>query len=570
MIKRLSIPLLIMMHVNCYSQIFFEDRAVDLGLDITCGSTFLGNGVSFVDFDGDGLDDLTFATEVDQPVRFFKNQGGSFVEHFFNYTDPNRATKQINWVDIDNDGDKDLFVTSHTEGNKLYENQGNNNLLDITSDSNLPITNLGTYGASWGDYNNDGYLDVFISNRENNTIPNYLFKNLGNKTFLDVSGEAGISDLNQVSFCSAFIDFNNDGWQDIYVSNDRFENKNVMYKNNGDGTFSDVSESSKTDIIADAMSVTVGDYNKDGWFDIYVTNSPVGNYLLVNQGNETFINQGNESGTAFYSWGWGAVFLDADNDDDIDLYVSGDRDGSNPYLPSAAFYENNNDLTFSESVDNGFENDTSASFSNAIGDFDNDGRTDIVVTNVDDPVFAWKNLSVTSNNWLKLKLIGTTSNRDAVGTRIEISENGNQQFHYVNCGEGYLSQNSFSEYIGVGGTTVIDYIKVNWLSGIEEYFYDVGVNQTFEIIEGTGTLSTETSENLILKLSPNPVENELNIENNSLFTRYKIFNNLGQLIVNHSADFPIARIDVSTLPSGLYFLRFTGDEKEFSFKFIKI
>ena len=158
------------------------------------------------------------------------------------------------------------------------------NFTDITVSSGITTETMKSWGGAWGDYNNDGYLDLFLSNRDivNRDYPNLLYKNNGDNTFTDVSNLVGISNVNHISFCASFFDFNNDGWQDIYIINDRYNTSNIMYKNNGNGTFTDVSAASGTNISIDAMSSAIGDYNNDGWLDIYVTNTTLGNYFLKN------------------------------------------------------------------------------------------------------------------------------------------------------------------------------------------------------------------------------------------------------------------------------------------------
>ncbi|GAA3565284.1 hypothetical protein GCM10022395_14600 [Snuella lapsa] len=484
----LLLAILVINVVN--GQINFIDRAESSGLGISCGTTYLGNGVSFYDYNKDGYDDLTFATEDGQNIRFFKNTGSNgFIEEHLNISELNYQTKQVNWVDIDNDGDKDLYVTSDTNGNRLFVNDGNLNFIDITNFSGLPEQNIFTYGASWGDYNNDGYLDVFICSFDSNkAIPNFLYKNNGDNTFTNVSESAGISSLGHLSFCAAFLDYNNDGWQDIYISNDRIFNPNILYKNNGDGTFTDKSQESKSDIRIDAMSVTIDDFDNDGWFDIYVTNSPDdGNVFLRNNGNGTFTDIAPSTGTKVFGVCWGAVFLDAENDKDLDLYVSSSLNGTSVYN-SSVFFENLGDNKFQSDINVGFFNDNKPSHSNAIGDVNNDGLYDIIVSNTDDEfINLWMNESVTNNNWLRIELEGTVSNRDGIGSVIEISANGTKQYRYTLCGEGYLSQNSSSEIFGVGSDTLVDYVKVKWLSGIEDYYYNVDVNQSLTLKEGTGS-----------------------------------------------------------------------------------
>lgn len=553
------------------SQIYFQDNSASIGLNFSTGTTYLGNGVSFCDFDNDGWDDVTLATGTNVPVLFFKNINGTFVQQSFILNDPQYETKQVNWVDYDNDGDKDLFVTSNSNRNILYNNDGNFAFTDVTFEAGFPLTSLKSYGASWGDYNNDGYLDVFISNRDENFIqPNYLYKNNGDGTFSDVSAQAGIHNTSKLSFCAAFFDFNNDGWQDIYVSNDKVVNKNVLYKNKGDGTFIDVSQSSGTNIGIDAMTVTIDDFNSDGFFDIYVTNDPAGNVFLKNNGNGTFTNIAASSGTLFNSIGWGAVFLDADNDNDLDLYVSGSLDGSNPNYRSAAFYQNMGNEMFVIPTTAGFVNDNRSSYSNAIGDYNNDGYPEIVVNNTNNQHLSfWENQTSSTNNWLKIKLQGTTSNRDGIGSVIEISINGNKQYRYTLCGEGYLSQNTNSELFGLGAHTTVDYVKVTWLSGAVDVIYNVSNNQSLTIVEGDYPLSinSEVFENFTFY--PNPVKNKLYFNSSQVVTKVTIINMLGQEISSVDFNYSDNSISLSSLMAGIYFAKVEINGIIKSFRFIK-
>ncbi len=548
------------------AQIAFDNEAETLGVEIICGNTLFGNGVSFFDYDNDGWDDLTVATADDDPVRFYKNINGNFVEQTLNIANNNWRNKQVNWVDIDNDGDNDLFVTSDTSINRLYENLGNMILQDITSTSGLLNEVLVTYGASWGDYNNDGFLDVFLSNRDT-TIPNILYKNNGNNTFSLVNSESGLITTGTLSFCSAFIDYNKDGFQDIYVANDKVEYPNIMYKNNGDGTFTEVGFETGTDITIDAMSVTIGDYNSDSWLDIYVTNDVVGNVLLKNNGNGTFSDETLSSNTAMNSVAWGSVFLDAENDGDLDIYVSAEHDGTvSGYLSSALFTNNNDEYILENEA---IPDDYAISYSNAIGDIDNDGYPEILVNNINhDNIFLWKNNSNNTNNWLKVKLEGTISNRNGVGSMIEISVNGEKQYRYTLIGEGYLSQNSASEIFGIGDATVIDYVKVNWLSGTEDIFYNVSPNQNLKIVEGS-SLSIEESNTSEIKLFPIPTTEILNIESSLPIEEVMVYNLLGEVNISAYMNKNEISLDVTSLEPGIYFLRLSLNSSQEIIKFIK-
>ncbi|MTE25346.1 FG-GAP-like repeat-containing protein [Winogradskyella ouciana] len=540
---------------NLFAQISFNNFATEVGINVVCGNTYLGNGISFYDYDNDGWDDITIASADGDPIRFLKNINGSFVEQTLNIDQNNWQNRQVNWVDIDNDGDNDLFVTSDDTHVRLYENIGNMIMNDITNTSGMLIETFYVYGASWGDYNNDGFLDVFLSIRDYDT-PNILYKNNGDNTFTLANAEAGLLSEGMLSFCSAFLDYNNDGYQDIYVSNDKPNTHNLLYKNNGDGTFTEVSQISGSDVYIDAMSVTVDDINSDGWLDIYITNDDSDSVLLLNNGDETFTDIAVSAQVTFNSLGWGAVFIDADNDKDLDLYVSGETNGTVPGYLSSAFYINNNDGTYSIS-NSSVPNDYASSFSNAIGDTDNDGYPEIVVNNINhDNIFLWKNNTEPNNNWLKVKLEGTQSNRNGIGSFIEISINGEKQYRYTLCGEGYLSQNSATESFGLGTAEVVDYVKVKWLSGIEDVIYNVSSNQLLNITEGSNTLSMgefETQNSLLYY--PNPVENTLTLTAQNAIENIVLYNMLGQEVHRTTPNNVESILDMSTLQEGTYYIR---------------
>lgn len=543
---------------NGAAQISFDESSTALNIDVSFGAGFsFAGGLSFFDFNNDGWDDLTFASRDGNPIYFYQNNNGSFNTVDLNLVDNLNDTRQINWVDIDNDGDNDLFVVSNNASNRLYENDGNMVLSDITSSSGISIALVDSWGASWGDYNNDGYLDLFLSSRDiaNGIQPNFLYRNNGDNTFTDVSTFAGISDNNHNSFCSAFFDFNNDGWQDIYIANDRITTSNILYRNNGDETFTDVSVSSGTNIVMDAMSTTIDDYNNDGYLDIYITNTASGNYFLMNNGDETFTNIAGSTGTVFNSIAWGAVFLDADNDTKLDLYVSGQRDGTTGQLPSA-FYENQGNGGFIIPTGAGFDNDTAASFSNAIGDINNDGLPDISVLNIgSDNHFLWMNTNREGNKWLKVTLEGTTSNRMGIGSWIEISLSGNKQYRYTLNGEGYTSQNSGSEFFGLGNSTTVDYVKVTWLSGVEDVLYNVSANQKLDIVEGsTLSINTSTLENNVI-IFPNPSNGNIQIDTKLDSYQIDLFNILGARVFSQNNLTHNTNLDLSYLKSGVYVLK---------------
>ena len=552
-----------------FGQLSFQDNAIALGVGVSYGVSTFGGGVSFCDFNNDGWDDLTFSTTDGEEVYFFMNDGdGTFTQVDLGINDTYR-TKQVIWIDYDSDGDKDFFAVSISGLNKFYRNDGNLTFTDITATCGLFTDNLFTNGASFGDIDSDGDLDVFISNRDDVTLNqySYLYRN-DNGTFVEITSSAGINLGNQLSFCSAFFDYDNDGDQDIYVANDKVININRLYQNDGTGFFTDVSISSGAGIAIDAMSTTIGDYNNDGWFDIYVSNTTGGNVHLKNNGDGTFTNVASIIGTEMNSIAWGSVFLDADNDADLDLYVSSSMDGSVPNRLTSAFYENQGDNTYLIPASIGFANDSRRSFSNAIGDFNNDGLPDIVVMNDTDNYFLWENTTTNSNNWLKVKLQGVTSNRDGIGSKIEINVGGESQYRYTLNGEGYIGQNSNTEFIGIGPATVIDYVKVTWLSGAVDILNNVTPNQTLTIVENS-TLSSNEFEANNFTIYPNPSTGIVNIKStlNKDFT-LTLFDVVGRKISSKEYKNTLSTIKVSDLSKGIYFFSFTTDIGDFTKKVI--
>lgn len=559
-----------------YAQLAFDDVADQIGVDYSYGDSEYGGGVSFADFDNDGWDDITYASENGVDLYFFKNTNGVFNLVTFNGISNTSKAKQVIWVDYDNDGDKDFFVTAIEGKNAFYSNDGEMNFTDISSAIGIFQTDLFTYGASFGDIDNDGDLDLFISNRSPEDH-NYLYRN-DSGIYVDITGTSGISLEGQLSFCSIFFDYDKDGLQDIYVSNDKEENINRLYKNLGDGVFQDVSESSNAGVDVSAMSTTLGDFNNDGWFDIYITNTPFsqvssiqGNVLLKNNGDGTFTNVATETGTSFDSVGWGSVFLDADNDGLLDIYVSSSENG-NGSLISSAFYHQQDDETFIIPQDIGFNTDLRESYTNAIGDINNDGKPEIVVGNDTDNNFLWQNNTINENNWLKVKLEGVVSNKDGIGNTIEINVDGQSQYRYTLAGEGYLSQNSFYEFFGTGLSNLIDYVKVTWTStGATETFNNIEANQSITIKEGIGILNdNDYIVEDLLSIYPNPSDDgvfKLSTKNNVSNT-LKVYDLSGRLIFNVKNLKNNDEFSLNHCKKGIYVANLSSGKKSSTIKLV--
>ncbi|MEZ4987062.1 MAG: FG-GAP-like repeat-containing protein [Saprospiraceae bacterium] len=472
-----------------YAQLWYEDVADWYNINHRFNAFNLGGGVSFRDFDGDGWDDITMGTAVGENIKFYRNMGSFFVA-LPPLVPLQEEVKQVLWADIDNDGDQDLFVATWDGLNRLYEQTSPLQFTDITLAAGLPSFISRTYGATFGDYDRDGWLDLYFGLRipfmpENNQ--HLLFRNNGNGTFTNTTDAAQTADTGGLPFCSVFVDYNNDGWPDIYTSHDRFFTTNTLLENNGDGTFSQAGPAAQADIAIDAMSVSVADYNNDGYLDIYCTNIPDGNALLHNngpddQGQYTFTERGIAAGVGFFGNAWGASWLDADNDGWLDLYVSGADAGTT--VNSAAFYKNEQDDTFSQPMI-GFSGDTVISHANAVGDFNNDGATDILVCNTY-PYYSqlWSS-EPTDNHWIKIRLEGTFSNRDAIGTRLLCYANGHFQQRYTQTATSFLGQHTATEHLGVGSAEIVDSLVIIWPSGLEERYYELATNVRYSLREGS-------------------------------------------------------------------------------------
>ena len=489
---------------SAWSQVNYVDVASQVGIDHQYLQGAPGGGVNFVDFDGDGWDDMTLATAAGDSIFFYKNINGTFqkIPSLVAHTE---ESKHVLWVDYDNDEDLDLYVTTYEGTNRLYKNKGNLVMEDVTIDAGLLQDSLRHFGAAWGDYNRDGWLDLYYSERKTltsgTTNKNRLFKNNADGTFTETTFTANAADENKLPFCSAFFDYDNDKWPDIYISNDKFP-PNTLLRNNSDGTFMDVSTPTQSGIVISAMCVTVGDYDNDADQDLYITNIADGNVLLQNDevsGINYFTDVSSTANVGFYGTAWGSNFLDADNDQKLDLYVSGAVVGTT--TPSSTFYKNEGNGVFSQNF-TGFQGDTVQSYCNAVGDFNQDGFPDIMVSNFAPyPSQLWQNAGG-NHNFLKIKLKGVLSNRQGVGSKIEVFTGSEYQMRYTHCGIGYMGQNSTTEIIGLGNHTIADSIKITWTTGHVDVLLQVDENQVLEVVEGSTTSGNIDVDSDVVIVSP--------------------------------------------------------------------
>jgi hypothetical protein len=538
-----------------------------------------------VDNNNDGLCDLFIPDGVES--KLYRNRGDGTFED---------VTEQAGlagldgvsvalFADYDNDGYKDLFVSRTFKPNQLFHNNGDGTFTDVTAQSGLGEDSCTTV-AAWADYDNDGYLDLYVGRYMDprkdipttfyarNGEPNQLYHNNGDGTFSNVTERAGVGDKG-LCLGAVWGDFNDDGHPDLYVVND-FGRK-TLYHNNGDGTFKDITVKSKTLAYGAGMSASFVDYDNDGRFDFYVTHirsehswfaeAPTvrrymlrsltqgtwktdmplyveimrqsglgfvgvfrqmasGNTLLRNKGDGTFEDVTLKAHANPLGWFWGAAFADFDNDGWQDAYAANGwvYNSKNTEIELDFLYNvvtnqkqyktgiffdpkyfgtlswhgwernrylrNNGDGTFLEAGNATGTDLIANSRGVAVADFWNRGVMDIAVAASTDRHALLKNDVGVGRNWLQVELVGTRSNRDAVGARVTIRVNGSLQAREVVLGDSYGSQSSLRLHFGLNEHQTVDHLTVRWpRSGIVQTFDNVAGNRIIQITEGDSNLA---------------------------------------------------------------------------------
>ena len=475
--------------ISGWSQFNDVSNQMDLFTDHTGGNW--GAGMSMADFNGDGLDDLSFA-HYGGVLKFFEGNGTGFTELVLNMPAYLNEAKGILWADIDNDGDQDLFVTYRLAPNRLYRNDGEMTLVDISDVCGIAQTNQRSYGASFGDYDKDGLLDLFVANYVlGQDYPhNELYHNLGEGLFEDVTLDTPMGEVVDNSFQGHWVDFNEDGNLDLHLIQDRLCFENRFYEQ-VDGVFTEVANERGLDYAINCMSTSVADYDRDNDLDLYLTAGLFeGNFLLNNTGG-SFTPHVVEEGdsTDLHLTSWAANWFDADNDGWDDLHVATGFSVYSQYPQVFAQYPDVPNAFYwnSEGV---FSQDTAAifqtnqlSFATAVGDYNGDGFPDLVSHRFGEYAQVLEGIP-NQNKWLKVSLVGVESNRDGIGAKIRAYFNGEVTYRMTFCGENYMGQNSRWETFGLGTENTLDSLTVHWPSGIVDHYYDVLSLQSLVLIEG--------------------------------------------------------------------------------------
>lgn len=454
--------------------------------------TEYGAGLSFADIDGDTWPDLTICQPDGTPI-VYHNQSGAFFNWDVGITS-DIEMRHINWVDIDNDGDKDACITGANGTVGIFMQEEAASWVDHTEASGFMQPGTEAYSNSWGDYDNDGLLDCYLPTYAINPLQdqNFLYHSLDGATFEEVSESLGVQNGHYASFIGVWFDYNNDLRPDLFVINDRAEFDNALYRNDG-GTFTDVTAEAGLDQGFYPMSATIGDYNNDGFLDIFMSNTAFGFFLMKNNGDGTFSDASEEAGIQVFEFGWSGQFFDYDNDKDLDLHICTmpfwSYDGQN------RLFENNGDGTFTDvTAGSGMDDISNASFSSAIADYDRDGRVDLAVFNdFGEGVDIFHNTSV-AGNFLEVNPNGSIGNADGVGVWLEAWTSGEVQVRYSLCGESYLAQNDEFLHFGLGDETVVDSLVVTYPSGLRDSYANIPANTIMEVTEGETVVPTILSD----------------------------------------------------------------------------
>jgi enediyne biosynthesis protein E4 len=505
----------------------------------------MAGGVLLIDYDGDGWPDIYFTNAPSVEMALHGKKAKSALYHnnhdgtFTDVTDKAGVGYPC-WAmggavgDFNNDGWPDMLITCE-EGMVLYRNNGDGTFTDVTKQAHLTDTRWST-GAAFADYDGDGFVDLMVTRYVDfdiNHLPQFgvgatcrfrgipvqcgprgmkglgdsLYHNNGDGTFSDVSKTAGVDDpRGYYGLGVIWSDFNDDGRPDLLVADD--STPNYLYRNDGNGHFTDVSYISGTAVNSDGgemagMGIAVCDFNHSGRFSIHITNfEDQSNSLYRNDGQMSFTDVSQTSGVGditvpYLGWGTGCVDFDNDGWDDL-FVVNGHVYPQVDSLKAGAKYRQRK-LVFLNRRDGTFANVSDGvgaavtvpqpSRGAAFGDLDNDGRIDVVVENIDGSPMILHNEGVVKNHWTTIQLQGSRSNRLALGAKVRITAGTLSQVDEVRSGGSYLSQNDLRLHFGLGSTEQIDRIEIRWPSGTTQVLQNLQTDKVYTVREGIGIVA---------------------------------------------------------------------------------
>lgn len=460
----------------------FTEEAALRGLEVFISQggnqTQFGCGICLADLDGDGDADAVILGGT-PTVRIFANSGaGQFSEKTSLSALPNLASPSgIVAGDIDADGDLDLFITGWLSGGAMLRNDGGMVFSDIT-----PLCGVSRLdycqGATFGDYDGDGWIDLYICKYDYGlTMSDMLYRNLGGGVFQETTGPTGLTE-SAFTFHASFFDYDRDGDADLYVGNDRGplpQYENELWRNDG-GVFTNVTAQSGTGADVCTMGVALGDLDHNGYLDIYVTNSPMGNKLLTCNGDGTFKDSTAQAGVVSNQFDWGTLFFDYDNDGTLDLYVCTETGYQNRlYSDMGKGWPMMDIASVVQVAEEGI------SMTCATADIDGDGDLDLAVQKYQEPLKLFINHEGSKRHWVKLRVVGQGKNTHGYGTQIDVEAAGVKQMSEVIAGNGLKSMIDPVQHFGLGAAVKMDKVTVRWPGGTQRVLMNYPADKTWTL-----------------------------------------------------------------------------------------
>ncbi|MEP7263251.1 MAG: FG-GAP-like repeat-containing protein [Bacteroidota bacterium] len=548
-------------------------------------STTIGDSrsVNWIDVNNDGLIDLMITNGPaggQDNFLYINNGGGNFTAVtgdpiVSDFAPSDGAT----WADMDNDGDIDAFVVNwHGVNNLLYINSGNDTFIQEFSGS--PVNDLGySETASWGDYDNDGLVDLYVTNSDS-ILRNYLYHNNGGGAFTKITTGTMVTDQYK-SRCVNWTDIDMDNDPDLFITNENNQQENI-YRNDGAGIFAKVTAGAIVNNSGNTMSSSWADIDNDGDLDVFLSNDGATNALFRNDGNFNFSKLVNDTVSKTPGHSFSSAWSDIDNDGDVDLFVTNSFGAS---LYNNFLYTNDGNGNFTRISGNAIVSDFDWTYGCAFGDYDNDGFEDLAAATcrfngVDRSDLLYHN-DGNNNNWITFHLVGMQSNKSAIGAIVRIKSviNGNVvwQMREISAQSSYCGQNDLRVHFGIGNATAVDSVIVQWPSDSVEYFTGITVNQFLNIIEGQGITGMNEIKTIDgITLYPNPTSGIVKLRNKQLFSRgdeIKITDKEGRLCYSMKVTSEEKEITINTIKQvdigDMYLLHIYTSGKNHTFKMIR-
>jgi hypothetical protein len=471
------------------------------------------------------------------------------------------------WGDYDNDGKLDLIITRYfNRTNLLFHNDGNGDF-SLVQSGPIATDIASSTGCTWCDFGRDGWLDLFVSHGQNQN--NALYHNNGNGTFTKITTGAIVTDGGDSRGCAAG-DYDNDGWPDLFVANYGNQN-NFFYHNNGNGTFTKITNIAPVTSPGYGAGCTWFDYDNDGWLDLIVTYNSTNDRLYHNNHDGTFTLT-NLAPSQEWGWSYEPAIADIDNDGWIDLFIP--KRNQNGFYSNNALFKNNNGISFTKITNDIVTQEGGSSDAGVFGDFNNDGKMDLYVTSGSTSIpthnYFYKNITANPGNYIVLKLRGCVVNKSAIGTRVYVVAGGQRQMREVSG--GVSAQSMLWQHFGLGSANSIDSIIVKWNTGGTKILTNVAVNQFLDVSDGDCPLGIIENQvpfkNELEQNYPNPFNPTTKIKYSLLKNsnvNLVIYDISGKLIKNVVNETQIKGIyqyefDGTNLASGIYIYKIETDD----------